>query len=299
MKILNIIFILLSLVVISSCSSTKTKPNDGEFSWITNEDFNPKVQDKYLSKNDKYDGGLSNDVLGHESLARVNKNKVLSIADSDKIGTATGYCYKREFLKAHEIFDTLYSTNKSNPMYWNQLGTCYYLDGNLRAALLYYNKALDVRKNYVPAINNLGVIYIKNAKDQKAQLAYEQALKYNSRSLTPKFNLAQLYLKYGFIDKAYKSFLDLARENSDDMDVQNGLATCYIYWGMNEKSVKIYEDMDDDFLQMPHIGLNFAVALKKLGKKNHAKEVFLDVKMSKSNVDVSYYLKVKKYIEGK
>ena len=86
-------------------------------------------------------------------------------------------CYAKNFEQAFKVAESVYDSHQNLPTYWNQVATCYLLQGNERKALLFYNKALEVTPQYVPALNNIGVMYEKNGQDQKALVALQRALK--------------------------------------------------------------------------------------------------------------------------
>jgi tetratricopeptide (TPR) repeat protein len=288
-NILTLSFIL-SLVLLVSCSTTKTKEQlmdealEKEFAWIENSDFNkiPEIpfkpgQDKFVGKESKHDA------LTAESIARLPEPKLEDIeenSENDPVARIISLCYQRQFNKALKVFDENYHRYKKHPSYWNQLGTCHFLQHNYRKALLYYNKARDLNSKYAPPINNLGVIYQKEGKDQKALLAFKKASKMNLSSRTPTFNLAQLYLKYGFVDKAFKLFNSLYAANNKDVDVVNAMAVCFLLKGNVDQAIAYYKKLDSDYYEQAHVGLNYAIALKIKGEDGKAKRIFKDIEGS-------------------
>ena len=84
----------------------------------------------------------------------INESRVLldlkSISETqDPISKIISLCYRREYEDAEKVMDDVYKQYKNHPSYWNQVGTCYYLRGDLRKALLYYKELTKFRDSLV------------------------------------------------------------------------------------------------------------------------------------------------------
>lgn len=229
---------------------------------------------------------------------------------------------------AEQKITTLFNYNNSgnsnskdisrNPIYWNQVGICYYMQGLLTKARLYFNKALDVDKNFALAINNLGTIYWKEGREQKALLAWQEALKVDPFMAGASYNLARAYLKYGFTKRAQEQFtwlyalpnvqneyffyelniLTAARLEFYQQQLLEGLATSAFLLGDTEQALKFYSQLNAEILKDPNFGINYALALKVKGEHKAAKEVFF--KINNQNLEPklhTYYLNVEKIIK--
>lgn len=305
-KLINSTLLSLILLFLFSCAGETVKPQakvadqelEHEYAYIKNSDFVPVPEVKYEEYQDLFPADLSeNDSLTKESIARLPPQKLEQVAQTgDPISSAISLCYQRRFDQAFKIFDDIYSKYKAHPSYWNQMGSCYYLQNNLRKAILFYNKARDLNPRYAPAINNVGVIYLKQGKNQKSLVAFKRALEINGFAVTPLFNLAQLYLKYGFVDDALKMFTSLSKQKQGDPDVMAGLANSYLLKGDLNAALNNYAIIDQNFLSRPNIGLNYAVALKLAGKQAEAQQVFRRVNTSELGALRNYHRKVATYI---
>ena len=302
------LFALFLFFVLSGCSSSSKKQSDAsglvssnELDSIKNEDFRPDREIPYDGKSDHFNELVNTtDSLAKESAARLPDPKLDILQGvEDPIAKGIALCYQKKFDAAYAIFDAAYSKYKSHPSYWNQLGSCYYVQGNLKMALLFYNKSRGIDDKYAPPVNNLGVLYQKNGKDQKAFLAYKKAAEMNATALTPVFNLAQLYLKYGFVTEANNLYASLLKVNNTDVDVLAGLATAQLFLGKTEKALGIFQTINPSNLWRADISLNYAVALKFMGKNDDAEKVFAKVDSGKLSDLTNYYKKVKKFMEGK
>ncbi|WP_127717733.1 tetratricopeptide repeat protein [Halobacteriovorax sp. HLS] len=305
------ILILLALLQFASCSSTSNKtveagPSKGsidEFSWIENSDFNAVREVPFSPRADSFSGEIAKvDSLSKESLARVPEPKLEQFEQVEKtqdvLLVAISSCYRRQFDKGMKIFKDNLRKYKSHPGYWNLMGTCFYLQGKIRKALLSYNKSRDLKKNYAPPINNIGVIYQYQGLEQKALAAYKKASEVGNFSMTPMFNMGQLYLKYNLIDDAKNIYEKLVRRNNFDKDAVNGLATCYLKEGKANAAINLYAGLDTEFKKNPAVGINYSVALFSAGRQKDARTILANVDTSKLNNYESYYNQVLRKIGG-
>ncbi|MBT3585928.1 MAG: tetratricopeptide repeat protein [Halobacteriovoraceae bacterium] len=286
--------ILLALLISACGTAKKNIESVSELDKIKNSDFNPKKQIAYNSRQDFYPSVVG---LTTESIARLGSSRLLAYSNgSDSISKIASYCYQRNFNAAFEIVDAAYPTHKKNPAFWNQVGTCFFLQGLTKKALLYYNKSRDLNSRYAPPLNNLGVIYLLEDKEQKALLAFQKAAKVKRSGLIPQFNIAQIYLKYGFYRDSEKIFGKIYRKEPSDVDVINGLATCKLMRGNSKLALGFYRKLAKENYQRPDIGLNYSVALRMNGENEKAKQVFEQVDDSKLGKLKPYFFRVKEYV---
>ena len=302
------IVILFSLLAFVGCSSSSTKnevasPTSGsieEFSWVENADFNATPEVPFNSRNDSFKGELAEvDSLSSESLARVPEPKLEQIDQStDTLVQGVSHCYRRNFEAGRRIFQANFKKYKSHPGYWNLLGTCYYLEGRVRTALLYYNKSRDLKKDYAPPVNNLGVIYQYQGLEQKALAAYKRAAEVGAFSMTPMFNMGQLYLKYHLTHDAKLIFSKLVKRNATDVDALNGLATSYLMEGNARTAVALYSKLTAVHYVKPQIGINFSLALADVGRTRDAHNILSSIDTGSLGEYAPYYNKVLAKISG-
>jgi tetratricopeptide (TPR) repeat protein len=265
----------------SDKKSSVLKANGSGYDWLKNSDFDKVKEVKYRKKGDRFslEDDVDDDALISESIARAPKGPLSRLEDSDSpLNNAIGLCHSGKFKEAHVKFDESYRKYKKHPTYWNQIGSCYFLSGDMRKALLYYNKARGLDEKYSPAINNLGAIYLREGKEQKALTAFKKASDLNRGSLTPLFNISQLYLQYNFYSAAEKALNVLARKNPNDPDVLKGLAIARLGQGKHQNSLALFKKLSSKILTNPYIGLNYALALKLNNKNDDAKEALEDTK---------------------
>ncbi|WP_372654585.1 tetratricopeptide repeat protein [Halobacteriovorax sp.] len=301
------ILLLLPLLIVVSCSTGSKKevagPSSGsieEFSWVENTDFNEVPEVAFNSRDDSFQGDVAEiDSLSTESLARIPEPKLEKVDQSaDILVQGITHCYRRNFEEGKKIFQDNLRKYKSHPGYWNMLGTCYYLQGKMRSALLYYNKSRGLKKDYAPPVNNLGVIYQYNGLEQKALSAYKRASEVGSFSMTPMFNMGQLYLKYHLTSDAKNIFSRLVKKNATDVDALNGLATSYLMEGNAEAAVSLFSRLTSVHYSKPQIGINFSLALADVGRRKDAQTILSSINTAQLGEYAPYYSKVLTKLSG-
>jgi len=270
----KVLFVTLSFLIVSCGSSTKTEMNNEKsvlppgLEELSNSDFKPKRQVRYDATADYHNiGDLVQDALKDESLAKVDQGEIEKL--DKRIVGASGLCYLGQSQEGLKKLDSIYPKYKSNPSYWNQMGTCYLGMNKIRKAKIFYNKALSLKKSYTPAINNLGVVYLKEGKAEKAFAAFKQVLKLRSKSKTAKFNLSSLYIKYGLFAKAERMLNDIVQRGGDDKDVLLALSYTYLYRGNGQRAIGTLSKVPSEFLRTKKFSLALYFAYKVAKSPKH------------------------------
>jgi tetratricopeptide (TPR) repeat protein len=285
---------LLILAFLVSCSSKNKAIKTPET--VSNEAFkkekpltNAQVSDYY-----KESAKSINPALQDETLDRLSQSELANYSSSsDPLLDISLKCLRGDFKSAFSTAALYFNRYQKVAAYWNQVANCHLNAGAHRKALLFYNKALEVKPNYVPALNNIGVMYSRQGMDQKALIAFEKANKESRFSKTPRFNLARLYLVYGLVDLALPLFQGLLSESSGDVDLLNAVATAYVLKGEFEKAKSYYQNVPNTEWGRAEIGLNLALTLKKLGQEEEAQKVLKKIAAPQSIGLKRYYVFVK------
>ncbi|MBT4792900.1 MAG: hypothetical protein HON90_15095 [Halobacteriovoraceae bacterium] len=162
--------------------------------------------------------------------------------------------------------------------------------------MLFYNKALALKPNYVPALNNLGVMYVLEKDFSRALVAFKRARKISDFSRTPRFNLANLYLNFGLYNKSIYHAKTLYKNGMKDVDVLNMLATSHLMRSEAKLAISYFQQIESDFLEEARFGVNYAFALFNVGNKEKAKDVLDDVSGKMNKHWKAYYNEVAKLI---
>lgn len=246
--------ILLCLIIVS-CSSTKTEVSksenqaevDEELASLKNDDFVPASQIRYNESVDYHViGDVVDDALKDESLAKVEPEVIKKT--NDQMSGIASLCHLGKTKDGLKILDEIFPKYKSNPTYWNQIGSCYYKSGEIRKAVIFYNKALSLDAKYLPAINNIGVIYIHEGKVEKAVAAFKKVLELDKMSKTAKYNLANIYIKFGLFNSAKIYLEELLRYDRKDKDVLLSLSYIQLYQGNANGALSYLSQVPTQFL---------------------------------------------------
>ena len=294
-------------LILTACSSNTHKmrsvsSSEEEMSWVDDLDFSVKKEEKYVADSDEFKISKSDEsenTLIKETVAVLSPAKIDAAIKKtdDPLMKINMNCYQNKFDEAFKIADEMYATYKANTSYWNQIGTCYYLNGDYAKAILFYNKSRDLDKKFVPPINNLGVVYQKQGKFQKALAAFKLASDTNKFAITPTYNLAQMYLKFGTVGKAYPIFAGLYKRSPKDMELAGALGTSLLIRGDYQEASDVFAKMSKDSLQSPEVGLNYALTLKFLNRQDEAKDVLSSLATPLGDLAV-YAKKVESFVRN-
>lgn len=223
------------------------------------------------------------DLLSEESFMRYNSlrlektepNKANFISDSLRA------CHQGKIKKGTSILEENTEKNKTNPEFWNALGTCYLLDNDNNKARFYYQlglEALSQKKNIKNASlieamikNNLGLIMLKNKRINEAFDAFQEASKLSPLFHTPLFNMAQIYMEYYQNEKAIEILEKLKEKNPKDIDVLYSLAVLYQRAGDYKKSYTAVSNINIDYLNRADIVGVYALNLYQNKELDKAK----------------------------
>jgi len=273
------------LLTLVACSSTPEKKKSIPPEKVTNEAFK---KDKALNSKDVpdfYNGKIQaiNPALQDETIDRFAAPELASMEQTtDPLLSIAINCLQGDFNQGFSIASKNFDKYQKVAVYWNLIGNCHLNQGSHRKALLFYNKALEVSANYVPALNNIGVLYFRQGQEQKALIAFERASSHAKFAKTPRYNLAKLYLRFGLAESALPLFQGLLSSAPQDVDLLNAVASAYFLMSDYQRAQENFSRIPKEQWENPEIGLNLAMTLKKLGRNDEAKEVFSSVAKPKN-----------------
>lgn len=285
---------LIPILFLAACSSTPDKPKK-EAPEITNESFRKEKPLRTNEVADFYQGNTKtlSPALQDETIDRYTSAELAKIkTTNDPLLEISMRCAVKDYNKAFEVAAKVFDRYQKLATYWNQVANCHLNSGSHRKALLFYNKALEVDKDYVPALNNIGVMYARQGQDQKALVAFERAAKEGKFAKTPRYNLAKLYLTYGLSELALPVFQSLLNEAPQDVDLLNAVASAYFLESDYQRALAYYQKIPQSQWRRAEIGLNLAWTLKNAGKNDEAKKVFNQVKKPSGSHLKRYYASV-------
>lgn len=122
----------------------------------------------------------------------------------------------------------------------NNLGTIYYKQNNLTAALEAYRRAIALQSDYVDAYYNLGLVLVKQDLLEEARLNYQTILQQSPTHDAARFHLACIYMRQEKIDQALTEFLVIEAAQPYHFETQTNLATCYLKKGVLNQAKQHY-----------------------------------------------------------
>lgn len=287
----------LILLLLTSCA-TSSKKETLDLDKVENKDFQKPRALKYNQDDDYFKNIDSNETaaLNDESMARVMD--VDTVSDDDIFSSIAKKCYSKKYDEAWDVIRTNHDKYRLNPGFWNQVGTCHLRKKEFRKALLFYNKSLEFKSNYVPALNNIGVMYWQQNEFAKALLAFTKASSYGKFAKTPRFNQALLYLQFGLSQKAITTLERLMSLKKTDVDVIAALSSAHAMNKQYKKAIRLCSKIED-YYERVYVGANCSLSYYFQGKSEKALDVLAEVDEDKLGPWKKYYKKIKKIISRK
>ncbi len=295
---------LLLLVLVVACSSGETtqKRNTEAPAKVTNDAFKKERSLKNSEVLDFYSANTAtvNPALQDETLDRYSSEEISAMSETtDPLMDISLRCSRGDFQNAFASASKYFNRYQKVAPYWNLVANCHLNQGSVRKALLFYNKALEVKPNYVPALNNIGVMYSRMEQDQKALVAFERANSASKFAKTPRYNLAKMYLIYGLAEPALPILKGLLDSSPTDVDLLNAVANAYFLMSDYNAAYSHYQRIPAANWERPEVGLNLAITLKKIGKAADAAKIFGLVQKPKNQALSRYYSSVENYLGDK
>lgn len=224
-----------------------------------------------------------NDGLKEESFMRYNSERLLKFEKNNKdaIQLANSSCHQEKFVKGKDLLEEKMQTEKSNPFYWNALGTCYMLDDAYTKAIFFYELGMESLENYkavdrnlaeATLTNNLGLIHLKFKRFNEAFDAFSKASQLAPNAITPKVNMAQIFLEFNQNDRAIDTLKSIDN-NSSDTDLLYNLALAYYRKGESDKAFSTLLKVHKDSLNRADIVGLYASCLLKKNRTQEAKVI--------------------------
>lgn len=226
------------------------------------------------------------DLLSEESFMRYNTNRLSAMESPNKdfLTQALVACHQKKFTKGLNLLEEKMQANKTNPFYWNALGTCYSLSKDTSKALFFYGLGLEATRASNKDINdkdrllaealisnNTGLIHLGFKRYNQAFDLFKKASGIVPNFFTPEFNIAQLYIEFNENDKALEILKKLETKNAQDIDLLYAQSLVYFRKNDLEKSYSAISRIPLDYLNRADIVGLYAFNLMKKNKLEEAK----------------------------
>ena len=210
------------------------------------------------------------DGLRHESLSRYTDKDLQKIKGFAK---NIALCHQGRYNEAFDLFKSSLDKNQKNPVYWNHLGTCYYLKGEYPKSLLYLEISMSLTKNkkiLASVHNNVGLVHLKQKNLLESKRHLDKSVEMDSSSWTPKYNLAQLFLSGGLYDRAEELLKKLLAHNPRDVDFNYSMAHLLLMKKNFSKALGYFNRIPKKHLKRDDVALNLATTFYLMGKPGRA-----------------------------
>lgn len=169
----------------------------------------------------------------------------------------------------------------------------HYINNNKEGlAKILLDRALKVNANEPALHNNLGVIALKEGDLRRAIVNFQKALEVKSDYLTGATNLGSIFLEYkdysralGPLSESYRTVKsDLRRGQKAAVEVANNYAVALMGTGEPKKAKSVFEAIVDGDSRSPEPLLNYAILLGEvLNEKREAAKILSKVKFMSDN----------------
>jgi tetratricopeptide (TPR) repeat protein len=129
---------------------------------------------------------------------------------------ARSYYGLGELSTAERLYEVLTSSGEKDPRAYLGIGLISGRRGDLKRAILFFNKAISIDSNYAKAYLNLGVTMGASKKPSEAEKAFTKAIEIDPRLADAYRNRGIIYESMGNIKKACEDWLAAATLGQDD-----------------------------------------------------------------------------------
>jgi len=156
------------------------------------------------------------------------------------------------------------------------IGLVYFYRERYDQAIPHFEKAIQLKPDFAPAINGLGNSYSAKGDWDKAIEAYQKIIE-DVFYGTPHFalsNMALAYYQKGDYVRAEKNFLEALKLSPDFVNALAGLATTYMAQGRYEEAAQKLERAVRKEPKLPQLHLELGKAYRGLGDPARARDEF-------------------------
>lgn len=163
--------------------------------------------------------------------------------DNEKLfEKATAAAKDKKTDNAINIFKQIVEADEKDFVAWTELGTLYFRSEKLSDAETAYNKALDLKPDFMPAILNLGRVYLAQKQSEKAIPILTKAVETEPASADAQHYLGIAYLNIKKGSKAVIYLYEALRlAPIEKAEIHLNLAWLYNAVGLKDKAVEEYK----------------------------------------------------------
>ena len=203
------------------------------------------------------------------------KKQIQSAVDVYKSGDLT---------KAESLCKKLIEANPKVDFLYNLLGLILAGQGNIRTAIEYYNKAININPNFAMPYNNLGLLYVNHKFDyKKAENLYKKSISLDPKILEAQNNLGSLYNTLNKFEEAIDCYKKAMLINPKIEYIHHNIANVYLAIGNFAEAKKHFKES----IKLNPNYSNSHRSLSRLTKYTDKEEHFNALKKLYKNTDIN------------
>ena len=164
-----------------------------------------------------------------------------SFAIDNYLYRARGYEAKGEYSKALANYRKVLEIEKNNFIILNNVSYIYLQLDHIKESIEYSLRAINVNRDYVPALTNIGIAYAKTGDLSAAEYHLVRALKLEPANQDLILNLALLHERQDRFPEASEHYLKLVKLGN--VSGALGLARVYEKEGRTAEAIKFYKNI--------------------------------------------------------
>ena len=184
-----------------------------------------------------------------------------------------GNCLK----KGNKLEDALVNYEKAlkiieTPEVINNIGTIHQMRGDLSRAKVYYNKAINIKNDYVTALRNRGTVFFELENYEEALIDFKKCVSLDKNIVQNFISVGNVYFKTEKFSDALNYYAQALEINNLDHNTLNNIGHCYNNLKQFERSIEFFDKAIDLKLDFVAAYNNKGTALNMLSKFDEALE---------------------------
>ncbi len=180
-----------------------------------------------------------------------NLDKAVSLVDKVSIGEKYEILYSKASadgngMKQKEYLDLLLKNFPTDKRVQTDVAGYYYGMNDFSTALVHFNKAAELDKNYAPAFNMIGYCQSSLNNYEEAEKAFQTYIKLSPNSPNGYDSYAELLLKMGKYDESIVQYKKALEFDSTFSFSLTGIGNNYIFKGDYANARKYYQEYYDE-----------------------------------------------------
>lgn len=207
---------------------------------------------KLLGKAIELDGNFALAYLymaftGGADTYKINMDKAVSLSDKVSAGEKLKIQYYKAFgenndAKEKECANQLLQMYPEDKKVQLDVGFYYFNKRDFTNALTYFNKAIELDKNFAVVYNLIGYCYSGLNQNEEAEKAFKTYINLKPDYANPRDSYGELLLKMGKIDESIVQYKKAIELNPDFIGSIMGLGNCYVFKSDFETARKYYQE---------------------------------------------------------